>query len=306
MLVGGGSKKLRCLFFCIWISQSYKMFYRYAPVYQVNKSMRQIFGIVQYLELLSCKLSVAVGTPRVMVPECRVMGWVRLKMGHVVTPVYWNHVDKYLTQVLHSSDNINMPYSNRHRIWVVVSIFFMFMPIWGNDPIWLIFFRWVETVPSTSCWYLYHNVFCCAPYWSYSNIIVFSILPSITANMWSIERTYGQDAPRNASHLFSQRSQEPWSSNLTLEKVPFLLFQVARRVRRWNWCLFFLVKLQGFFVHLFVHFWKEYSICIYLIDLKLTMEQQSSYIVSILFSPPSQGQCQFSKKMPFVAYINVL
>ena len=23
--------------------------------------------------------------------------------------------------------------------------FFMFIPIWGNDPIWLIFFRWVET-----------------------------------------------------------------------------------------------------------------------------------------------------------------
>ena len=24
-------------------------------------------------------------------------------------------------------------------------IFFMFTPIWGNDPIWLTFFRWVET-----------------------------------------------------------------------------------------------------------------------------------------------------------------
>ena len=24
-------------------------------------------------------------------------------------------------------------------------IFFMFIPTWGNDPIWLIFFRWVET-----------------------------------------------------------------------------------------------------------------------------------------------------------------
>ena len=24
-------------------------------------------------------------------------------------------------------------------------IFFIFIPTWGNDPIWLIFFRWVET-----------------------------------------------------------------------------------------------------------------------------------------------------------------
>ena len=24
-------------------------------------------------------------------------------------------------------------------------IFFIFIPIWGNDPIWLIFFKWVET-----------------------------------------------------------------------------------------------------------------------------------------------------------------
>ena len=30
--------------------------------------------------------------------------------------------------------------------WVVVSnIFFMFIPAWGNDPIWLIFFKWLET-----------------------------------------------------------------------------------------------------------------------------------------------------------------
>ena len=30
-------------------------------------------------------------------------------------------------------------------IWFVVSIFFDFHPTWGNDPIWLIFFKWVET-----------------------------------------------------------------------------------------------------------------------------------------------------------------
>ena len=269
--------------------------------------MRQIFGIVQYSELLSCKLSVAVGTPRVMVPECRVMGWVRLKMGHVVTPVYWNHVDTYLTQVLHSSDNINMPYSNHHRIWVVVSIFFMFMPIWGNDPIWLIFFRWVETVPSTSCWYLYHNVFCCAPYWSYSNIILFSILPSITANMWSIERTYGQDAPRNASRLFSQRSQEPWSSNLTLEKVPFLLFQVARRVRRWNWCLFF-GEVAGFLCSLVCPLLKR---ILYLHLFNRPKTHNGTTIIIHCFNfifPTIPRTISIFKKdaMPFVAYISVL
>jgi len=29
-------------------------------------------------------------------------------------------------------------------------IFFIFTPIWGNDPIWLIFFKWVETTNQTS------------------------------------------------------------------------------------------------------------------------------------------------------------
>ena len=34
------------------------------------------------------------------------------------------------------------------RLWnnnylVATQIFFMFIPTWGNDPIWLIFFRWV-------------------------------------------------------------------------------------------------------------------------------------------------------------------
>ena len=55
---------------------------------------------------------------------------------------------------------------------------------------------------------------------------------------------------RNASHLFSQRSQEPWSSNLTFEKVPVLLLQVVRRVRRWSRCPSFLwncrVSLSSF------------------------------------------------------------
>ena len=30
--------------------------------------------------------------------------------------------------------------------WVVATqIFFIFIPTWGNDPIWLIFLKWVET-----------------------------------------------------------------------------------------------------------------------------------------------------------------
>jgi len=30
-----------------------------------------------------------------------------------------------------------------YRVWVVVSIIFTFAPNWGDDPIWLMFFRWV-------------------------------------------------------------------------------------------------------------------------------------------------------------------
>ena len=30
-------------------------------------------------------------------------------------------------------------------LWWWFQIFFIFTPIWGNDPIWLIFFKWVET-----------------------------------------------------------------------------------------------------------------------------------------------------------------
>ena len=33
--------------------------------------------------------------------------------------------------------------SSLSRWWF--QIFFIFIPTWGNDPIWLIFFRWVET-----------------------------------------------------------------------------------------------------------------------------------------------------------------
>ena len=34
-------------------------------------------------------------------------------------------------------------FRNKTRWWF--QIFFMFIPIWGNDPIWRIFFNWVET-----------------------------------------------------------------------------------------------------------------------------------------------------------------
>ena len=32
--------------------------------------------------------------------------------------------------------------------------FFMFTHTWGNDPIWLIFFKWVETTKQYRCWWL--------------------------------------------------------------------------------------------------------------------------------------------------------
>ena len=35
--------------------------------------------------------------------------------------------------------------SDQNPIWLVVSNIFIFTRTWGNDPIWLIFFRWVET-----------------------------------------------------------------------------------------------------------------------------------------------------------------
>ena len=37
-------------------------------------------------------------------------------------------------------------------IWVEVWNIFIFIPIWGNDPIWLIFFRWVVQ-PPTRWWF---------------------------------------------------------------------------------------------------------------------------------------------------------
>ena len=41
------------------------------------------------------------------------------------------------------------------RLWnnsylVATQIFFMFIPTWGNDPIWLIFFRWVGSTSTTN------------------------------------------------------------------------------------------------------------------------------------------------------------
>ena len=32
-----------------------------------------------------------------------------------------------------------------YRWWLQIFLFFIFTPIWGNDPFWLIFFKWVET-----------------------------------------------------------------------------------------------------------------------------------------------------------------
>ena len=35
---------------------------------------------------------------------------------------------------------------------VATQTFFIFIPIWENDPIWLIFFKWVETTKKLSLW----------------------------------------------------------------------------------------------------------------------------------------------------------
>ena len=43
----------------------------------------------------------------------------------------------------------------KYRWWC--QAFFMFIPIWGNDPIWLIFFKWVEALTSSESWQLQHN-----------------------------------------------------------------------------------------------------------------------------------------------------
>ena len=44
--------------------------------------------------------------------------------------------------------------------WVVATqIVFIFVPIWGNDPIWLIFFRWVETTNLYRCFLFVSGVF---------------------------------------------------------------------------------------------------------------------------------------------------
>ena len=48
--------------------------------------------------------------------------------------------------------------------WLVVSTIFMFIPIWGRFPLWLIFFRWVETTNQTnvvwaSCWLWSFRIF---------------------------------------------------------------------------------------------------------------------------------------------------
>ena len=42
------------------------------------------------------------------------------------------------------SHEIRIPFFWTHH-WVVVSNMFIFIPIWGRFPSWLIFFRWVET-----------------------------------------------------------------------------------------------------------------------------------------------------------------
>ena len=50
------------------------------------------------------------------------------------------------------------PYPYHSELWHLTrwwfQVFFIFAPTWGNDPIWLIFFRWVETTNKLSTFYL--------------------------------------------------------------------------------------------------------------------------------------------------------
>ena len=53
----------------------------------------------------------------------------------------------------------------RRCIWVVVSNMFYFHPYWGNDPIWLIFFKGVETTNQCMNWTYWSLCFFLAKWW---------------------------------------------------------------------------------------------------------------------------------------------
>ena len=67
--------------------------------------------------------------------------------SRLLTEDQWNHMEASLLRLLRwESDGWNPWHSSKTRWWF--QRFFIFIPIWGNDPIWLIFFKWVAQ-PST-------------------------------------------------------------------------------------------------------------------------------------------------------------
>ena len=76
---------------------------------------------------------------------------------HVTTTM--NHVS---TRELMNLSKVWEKYESASRkagvggFWVVVSNIFIFNPIWGRFPVWLIFFKWVETVRCvwSKCWFI--------------------------------------------------------------------------------------------------------------------------------------------------------
>ena len=57
------------------------------------------------------------------------------------------------------TNNLQQKPNSFSRWWF--QVFFMFTPIWGNDPIWLKFFKWVETTQLVSDCTGFLTFFCC-------------------------------------------------------------------------------------------------------------------------------------------------
>ena len=98
--------------------------------------------------------------------------------------------------------------------------FFIFTPIWGNNPIWLIFFNWVETTNQNSIWWQVNNI--------QSSNISFSSTFKKRNNLeidWMIFR-------KNKSTLCIFLFQQGW---LSWERT----YPCPRYV--WRWCSFFRI-----------------------------------------------------------------
>ena len=67
--------------------------------------------------------------------------------SRLLTEDQWNHMEASLLWLLRwESEGWNPWHSIKTRWWF--QRFFNFTPIWGNDPIWLIFFKWVAQPPT--------------------------------------------------------------------------------------------------------------------------------------------------------------